>query len=119
VVFGLLRHRLVGLFEARSRIASVGKHGHAADCVGGSLVLQLEAEGHSVLRELPPLGQGLPHRRIWRLLSVPTSAHACDRREAAKPHLNIPLRALQQRNSCVDVLVCDRGVLLQGKLLRF
>jgi len=119
VAFGLLRHRLVGQFEARSRIASAGKYGHAADCVGGSLVLQLEAEAHSVLRELLPLGQGLPHQRIWRLLSVPTSAHARDRREAAKPHLNIPLRALQQWYSCFDVLVGDRGVLLQGKLLRF
>ena len=118
-VFGLLRHRVVGRFEARSRIVSAGKHGPAANCAGGSLVLQLEEEGHSVLRELQPLGLGLPHRRIWRLLSVPLSAHEGDSKEAGIADLNIPLRPLQQRYSFFDVLGSDGSVLLQGSLLRF
>lgn len=84
MVVGLLRH-LEELFEERYRIVWIGGCGLGGGCVGGSLVLLLEAGEHSVLRALLPPSQDLRHRRTWRLLSIPLSAHGYVRREAVEP----------------------------------
>jgi len=74
VVFGLLQHRLVGLFEEQSRSVLVEECGHAGDCVGGSLVVRLVEEELPVLQEPLQPDRDLRHRRIWQSLSIPASA---------------------------------------------